>query len=248
MGNPVKGEMHAGFAIEFDSLTHERVLIGAPVYYKDDFLGAGAVVIPAAGSAENGVDWVKKIVGTGPPTVAGVANAAGGQIACALTATSEKQDAAIYQGDQKNFDVTKSLTFDAVAQLAVLPSGAGAQMVLGMSDVWIDGPDNAAHYIQFGAKANGTISARIKDGTTTQEVTTGVTLVAGVAHTFRIDASDVTNVKYYIDGNQVCATTKFAYAATGANSILQPYASMYKASGVVVGTLQVDKITVFTGR
>jgi hypothetical protein len=48
--------------------------------YRDDFLGAGSAVIPAAGSAESGVDWVKKIVGAAPPTVGALANAVGGQI------------------------------------------------------------------------------------------------------------------------------------------------------------------------
>ena len=31
--------------------------------YNEDFCGAGKVVIPAAGSAESGMDWVKSITG-----------------------------------------------------------------------------------------------------------------------------------------------------------------------------------------
>src|SRR5438105_388853 len=84
----------------FESVTQERLLKLAPVSYAEEFLGAGKVVIPAAGSAESGMDWTKKIVGAAPPTVTGVANAAGGVIACTLTSASQKQDAAFYHDDQ----------------------------------------------------------------------------------------------------------------------------------------------------
>jgi hypothetical protein len=50
----------------FDNVTYETTGVMAPVFYSDDFLGAGKLVVPAAGSAESGMDWVKKIVGAAP--------------------------------------------------------------------------------------------------------------------------------------------------------------------------------------
>src|ERR1700730_17471676 len=86
----------------FDKATHERVLVLTDLVFIDDFLGIGALTVPAAGSAANGDAWVAKIVDSaGAPTVAGVASAAGGQMQLALDSTSEKQDAALYWGDQK---------------------------------------------------------------------------------------------------------------------------------------------------
>ena len=95
----------------FDTATFERVLPVAPVVFYQDFLGAGYQAIPAAGSANAGGDFVAKIVGTGPPTIAFVSNAIGGQVACTLTATSEKQDAALYWDDNLALDVTKGPQF-----------------------------------------------------------------------------------------------------------------------------------------
>ena len=228
--------------------THERVLVLTEIVYRTDFLGAGGAVIPAAGSAESGVDWVKKIVGSGPPTVAGVANAAGGQVACTLTATSEKQDGALYFGDNLGFDVTKGLIFEARARLSVLPSAASVQTVFGLSSAWTDGPDNASYYLEFGATASGAINMRSQDGVTQSSVSSGVTALAADWKVYRIDASDVTDVKYFIDGVQVSSNNAISFAATGANAVLQPYASVYKPSGTGVATLLLDYVRIWANR
>ena len=94
----------------FDKTTHERALLAAPVVLKDDFLGA-ATVIPAAGSPESGVQWVKKIVGAAPPTVAIKADATNGILECALTSTSEKQNAECYMNDELQFSMLQGLVF-----------------------------------------------------------------------------------------------------------------------------------------
>jgi hypothetical protein len=92
------------------------------VQYYDDFIGAGNVVIPAAGSAESGMDWVSKIVGAAPPTVGGKADVHGGAVECALTADSQKQDAGLYHNDQRNFDVRKKAVIDVRFKVSVLPT------------------------------------------------------------------------------------------------------------------------------
>src|SRR5579871_2867310 len=89
----------------YDDVTQETALpIRAHALYEDfdtaDF-AAGAI------SAR----WVKKLVKTaGTVSVGALANAAGGVVACALDATNEKQDAALYFGDQLTFDVTKGFS------------------------------------------------------------------------------------------------------------------------------------------
>ena len=198
--------------------------------------------MPAAGSASVGYPWVKKIVGSAPPTVAVVANAAGGVMACALTATSEKQDAAIYSDDALNFDMTKSAWIEFRVANNVLPTGNG-QIVFGLQSAWIDGPDNASFYAQFSQSASGLVNIRTKDGVNTRSVSSGVTMVAGAYRVFRIDCTDPTNVRFFIDGQEV-SSSQMTFAATGASAILQPYASVYKASGTGVGTLYIDRIAV----
>lgn len=232
-----------------DAQAHETVHRMAGLAYRDDFLGAGSLVIPAAAAAENGVDWVKKLVQTGgTPTVAGLANAAGGIVQCAIDATAEKQEATLYWGDQKGLDVTKGLVFEARAKLSVLPSAAQVQAVFGLAANWIDGPDNVAEYLQFGATGSGAILLRSQDGTTQSSVASGVSVLATDWHVYRIDATEVTDIRYFIDGVQVSVTKALAFAASGANAVLQPYASVYKSAGAGLGTLQVDYIKAWMNR
>lgn len=224
-----------------DIATAETVALFQPCVLDWDFVEAGAA-IPAAGAPVAGDPWAKKFQGGGAPTVGILANIGGGIVAAALDATSEKQEATLYSNDQRTWDVTKGLFFEARAALSVLPSAAQVEAVLGLQSAWIDGPDNASFYLRFQALASGAINLQSKDGVNTFSLASGITLAAGVFHIFSIDATDPTNVIFAIDGAQVNGPNTISFAATGGNAILQPYGSVYKASGVGVGTLQIDKI------
>ena len=238
----------AGVQSFFDDGTFETVHKMSPLVFRDDFLGAGALVVPAAGSAESGVDWVKKIVGAAPPTVAGVAKAVAGQMALTLTSTSEKQDAVLYWGDNEALDVTKGLVFEAKINLAVLPSAAGVQAVFGVASDWVDGPDNNTCYLQLGATANGALLIRSFDGVTQLSASANVTLTTADWAIVRIDATDLTDVKMFVNGNQVTSNGQINFAATGSLAVLQPYFAMYKPSGTGVGTLKVDYVKAWMNR
>lgn len=231
-----------------DAQAYETVHQMNSLAWRDDFIGAGSVAIPAAGSPGNGVDWVKKLVGAGTPVVAGVANAGGGVMGCALDATSEKQEATLYWNDSRALDVTKGMVVEWRAKLAVLPSLSGVQAVLGLSAAWIDGPDNATSYLEFGANGSGLINCRSQDGTTQSNISSGTTVLATDWHVYRIDAVDLTDIRFYIDGTQVSATKAIAFAATGTAAVLQPYASVYKPSGAGVATWQLDYVKAWMNR
>jgi hypothetical protein len=231
-----------------DQQSFETVHRMAGLAYRDDFLGAGSATIPAAGAAVQGCDWVKKLVGGGAPTVAQLAAGGGGVIRCALDNTNEKQEATLYWNDAKAIDVTKGFVWEARVNLHVLPSAAGVQAAWGVSSSWIDGPDNAAEYLQFGATANGNVNMRSQDAVTQSSIASGLAVVADAFHVYRMDAFDLTDVKYFIDGQQVSANNALKFAAVGANAVLQPYFSVYKAAGVGVATLDVDYVKVWNDR
>jgi hypothetical protein len=243
-----RAQYNAGVQTFYDSVSFETLMAMSPIFYKTDFLGAGAMVIPAAGAAENGVDWVKKIVGAAPPTVAGVANAVGGQIACALTADGQKEDAVLYWGDDLSLDATKGLCFEARIRLSVLPSAAGVQAVFGLGSVWIDGPDNNTCYLQMGATANGALLIRSFDGVTRISAPSGVVLAAGDWATVRIEATDLTDVKMFVNGNKVTTQGQINFAAVGGLAVLQPYLGVYKPNGAGVATLLVDYVSAWMNR
>ncbi len=226
---------------EFDSATNETIVRYTAVTLDEDFTGPGFSALPT--SATSGCAWIKKTVQTGgTPTVAPVANAGGGIIRLALDATSEKQEASLYAADVLNWDMTKSAIWEARISNHVLPSAAAVEMVFGLQSAWIDGPDNASFYAEFQQLASGVVNMRTKDGVQTLSNATGVTMVVDAFHIFRIDATDPTNVRFFIDGAEVSTSKQMSFAATGASAILQPYVSAYKASGTGVGSVDLDMI------
>lgn len=244
-----------GISTEYDDQTFETVASAAPIQFSDDFIGAGhSAGIPAAGSPAAGYAWVKKIVGAAPPTVALVQNSGGGTVACTLTSTSEAQEASLYFNDSLSIDTSKLGMIEWRAALSVLPSAAGVQAALGLGSAWVGGPQSLARYMMFGWTANGNLLLWSKDGvgsTISQAAAQigGAAIVSDTAmHLFRIEYQNPADIAFFYDGNRVNAVGSIAWAATGANAILQPFMTAYKPSGTGVATLTVDKIDTFSAR
>lgn len=235
---------------EYDASTSETIQRYTAVILDEDFVGpshAAAGGIPTAATA--GYPWIQKTVKTGgSPSVAAIANAGGGIVRCSIDATSEKQEATLYAADVLNWDMTKSAIFEARISNHVVPSAAAVEMVFGLHSVWIDGPDNAGFYADFQQLATGAVNFRTKDGVHTLSNASTVVMAVDVFHIFRIDATDPTNVRFFIDGAEVSTSGQMSFAATGANAILQPYFTVYKASGVGVGTFDLDMVQVGMNR
>jgi hypothetical protein len=181
-------KFHSGRLEFFDTATFEYVLPVAPIHFYEDFLGRSYVAVPAAGSAVDGCPFVAKIVGAAPPTLAGVANAIGGQVASTLTSASQKQDCVLYWGDNLALDCTKSLIFETRALLSVTPTLV-AQAVWGVASAWIDGPQVNTCYAEFSAQASGAVLMTAFDGVTTTSVASRVTVGTTDCHIYRIDMS-----------------------------------------------------------
>jgi hypothetical protein len=248
---------------EYDAQTNETIQRYAAVILDEDFCGPGHTTIPTNGSPATGYAWVQRIVGAAPPTATVVANYPGGLIRLALAATSEAEEADFYANDMLNWDVTKSANFECRLSNHVLPSVAGVEFVFGLQSAWVSGPDNASFYAQFQQNGSGTVNMRTKDGVNTltgavsswtaAAIATGVTttytgMQVDVFHNFRIDATDVTNVRFFIDNVEVSTKGQFTFAATGASAILQPYFAVYKPSGTGVGTMDIDSVQVTMNR
>ncbi|HUV84726.1 MAG TPA: hypothetical protein VMV86_03405 [Methanosarcinales archaeon] len=237
-----KGKFENGIATTYDSVTSETVLKHAPVVLYDDFI-ASSLVIPAGGAVESGCLWSKLLVGGGL-----VAGAAGGNgwVECTLAATSEAESAYLYTNDNLQFSVTQGLIFETKLIISVLPT-AVAEVQFGVGCVY-GVPDAMAYSVWFTADGSGEIFCEKDDAATDQSVTSGVTVVNTVGHYYKIDMSDVTNIKFYIDGVRVAAATTFGFVATGANALVQPFLGGYKASGAGLGTLAIDYVKLWQKR
>ncbi len=231
----------------YDSSTHERVSRLAPIQFYDDFL-TPSTVIPDSGSLESGVKWAKKIVGAAPPTVALVADETNGVVACALTADVQKQDAGLYFGDQRPFSLTQGLIFEARLKLSVLPT-LHAEAVWGLTGDWADGPDAITYSCFFTADGDGEVYCEKDDNATDESATSGVTATNAQWKIYRIDFTDAADVKFFIDGVSVATGTTFDWAASAANSKVQPYLGCYKVGDDAgVGTIQVDYVKIWQSR
>jgi hypothetical protein len=225
----------------YDAATGETIERYSAVTFEDEFIYPVAT-IPTQGAPVIGYAWVKRTVQTGgTPTVTITTSSGGGTVRCALDATSEKQEATFYANDQLVWDMTKSAMFEARISNHVVPTGV-VEIVFGLQSAWIDGPDNASFYAEFQQSASGVVNMRTKDGVNTLSNATTITMVVDTFHDFRIDATTPTNIRFFIDGVEVSTPGQMSFAATGSNAILQPYISVYKASGVGVGTIDIDVI------
>ena len=229
----------------YDSSTFETYSLALPQLVNDDFVGAD-VVIPASGSDESGVVWSKKIVGSGPPTVAKTADGVNGFILCAGTADSEKQDAALHMNDELMCSIAQGAVFEARLALTVLPTGNGV-CSWGLWGAWGDG--GSTYRVGFEVvAASGAVYCESDDNATDTAALSGVTMVAGTYHTFMIDTTVQADIKFYIDGARVAGSTTFANAASAANSKCQPHVGQYKASGTGLGSISVDYVKVWQAR
>jgi hypothetical protein len=243
---PYKTRREGGTDTIIQSQTHETMIPLAPVVYIDDFFGAGTV-IPAAGSPESGTPYVAKIVGAGPPTVAIKADETNGAIECALTATSEKQDAALYMNDELQFSIAQGLVFETRFKPSVLPTGTG-EINIGLASNWADDPNTITYNIFASLDGSGEVFCEKDDNATDESATSGVTLLNTDWCIVRIDCSTAADVKFYVNGARVAGGTTFDWAASAANSKVQPFVSCYKASGTGVGTVVVDYVKVWQNR
>ena len=250
-----RAEFRGGVQYEFDGNTLETVASASPFQFGDEFVGAGHTAgIPAAGSPAAGYPWVKKLVGT-PTGVALDSNNVGGTVSCTLAATSEAEEAGLCWNDSLSIDVTKTGLIEYRAALAVLPTGV-AKAALGVGSAWVSGGFTAfSRYLGFGWSASGALLVLALDGVQSA-VSIAAKPIGGSAitsdtaqHLFRIDWSNSADVAFYYDGNRVNAVGSVTWTATaGANSVMQPWADVSKASGTGVATLTVDKIDIFNGR
>lgn len=138
--------------------------------YNDTFRFNGAAVPPAVGAVTNG-PWCSKKTGS-----CNVSQGNGGWMNLALDATSEVQNACLYQGDVLPYPVRKLLVVEFIAKLtASLPAAVSA--FFGVGSARNDDPGAIAQFAGFRAKGNNTIVAETDDTLNdNDDVATGVTL------------------------------------------------------------------------
>ena len=235
---------NSGRQVFYDRSTFEILKAMYPIEFYDDFIGAD-IVIPASGAVESGCKWSKKIEGAAPPTVAKTAGGVNGFVACSLTADSQKQDAALHMNDELMFSIAQGAIFETRLALTTLPTLNGIAS-FGLWGAWADG--GSAYRVGFEVPAGGLVACESDDNATDTSASSGITMIAGTYYIFRIDCTDQSNIKFFINGNRVAGSTTFINAASAANSKAQPHLGLYKASGAGLGVISIDYVKIFQNR
>lgn len=182
-----------------------------------------------------------------------VANAPGGVYSLATAAVSEAEAAQLTHGDQLLLDPTKGPVFEArvrvnmpgatitaderfVVGLASAHSTAQASLDAVVSNAWFRGEG-----------ANLNITVEWDDGT--HDVDDRDTLVDYVKNTFvvfKIDMTDLTKVKFFVNGVQTSQLGNLS-ALTSSN-LMQPIFCYQRDAGTEINQLQVDWYRVYNTR
>ncbi len=226
----------------YDEDTGESLLSTYPVQYVEDFLG-----VAGGGPFDGTTKW--NVVDVGAATEAIVADSSCGVFRLALAANNEAEDAVLYHGDNKTFDVGNGLIFECRVNVAVA-AGTGVCAVFGMAGDHNLDKDSVTEHAWFRLQAADSILCESDDTTNdNDDKDTGFDITAGTYRVYRIDFTNLADVKFFVDGQRVCSDTTFDMSNLSASEQqMQPYFSLDKASGTGLGTLDIDYVKIFQTR
>ena len=234
---------NTGHQVWYDKTTFETIRTTHPLYFYDDFNGA-------AGGSVFGATNIWNVVDVNQATEAIAANSSNGQFLLHLATDDTAQDAVLYHGNNRNFDIGHGAIFETRVNMAVAP-GTAVTAVVGMAFDHHLVKDTVAAHAWFRWDASMVTLCETDDNSEDNDgIETGVTAVAGTYNIFRIDFTTIADVKFFIDGVRVGASTTFNMAdATADHQIMQPYFSIDKAGGsAVLGDINIDYVKIWSNR
>ena len=237
---------NTGHQVWYDKTTFETIRATYPLYFYDDFNGV------AGGSVFDGTS-IWNVVDVGAGVAAIEADQSNGIFRLEITNAGGAEDAALYHGDNRNFDVTNGVIFETKIDVSTVLAGVGTvEGVIGMCGDHNADNDTIAESAWFKLDGAGTAIACETDDNVAidnDDVTTGVTAVAGTPNIYRIDFTTLSDVKFFIDGVRVCTSTTFDLSAlTGAAAVLQPYIELDCAADVSLGIFDIDYVKIWSNR
>ena len=201
----------------YDKTTFETVKPIAPIVLYDDFLG----------TVINTDLWTVADAGAGATTIAASV------ITLTTLVNGATDENGVYAKDNNAFNLDKGPIFECRLALNVAPT-IGTEIIFGLfNDVYTTGAgrilvaSELLCYAAFGFYTTvgaGLIPVIRTDdtGTNSGVVSTAITAVAlNAYHVYRIDCTNVADVKFYIDGVGVATGTTFNMS-TGAAVMVQP--------------------------
>jgi hypothetical protein len=212
------------------------------IEYVDDFDGT-PVTFPT--SANIGTPWLTDVTGAAPPTHV----RSGGAAVLSLEATSQIQILALHHNDALSYDIDGIQRVEMRVKLSAAFT-SGSILVFGVCSTRNDTADSVAEHAWFrmeGANSTTLVYCESDDGTTDKnDISSGVTLGTTYKR-FVIDfTGGKSNVKFFIDGQRVAASTTFDMSAY--SSGLQPIIQLQKAANTNADVCSVDYVKIVSKR
>lgn len=207
--------------------------------FQDDFNGTVAT-LPT--SADPATPWlIDDVSSAGAPTYT-----RGTSEAVLTMATDvEAEVIALHFGDALDFDADSIIRMEFRAK-TVATLDSTTTIVMGMGSARNDTTDSVTANAWFKLVGSNAVVCESDDGTTdNDDKATGVSLVAAYRR-FVIDFSNKLDIKFYIDGVRVAASTTFTLS--GYTSGLQPIFQIQKSSDSNADSLTIDYVKVVSRR
>jgi len=243
-------ELVGGLRLQHDAVSDKgwyTTGVGDKVQIFSDFLGSGALPLDTAG----GAGFVNHDTSSaGAPTFAHQSSANGIYL-MQFHSTDEAEYLATYLGDECCIPPTASAIFECRVSITGTFSGDD-RVVFGLASARNNTLDNIADHVWFRMEgANNNILIEGDDGTNNNDDNdTGVDWVSGTPLKLRIDMSNTSDVKFYIDDVMITLadgeTIDVSNAVAG--DVLQPYIEMQKDAGAVTHGVAIDYISVLWDR
>lgn len=161
-----------------------------------------------------------------------------------LAANSEAEIVTLYQNDVLIWLANKLQHVEFVLKVSGIDSVT--TLVAGLASAQNDTADSVAANAWFRMEGSASTSALVvetDDGTTDlDDKATGTTLAA-VEKTLRIDFTNgLSDVRFFVDGERVAASTTFDLSALSSSQGLQPFVQLQKASGTGTPAVTIRRI------
>lgn len=202
----------------------------------DDFMG-GATIAATVGE---GMWKITDTSSAGTPTYTKDAAAHGGAVTLAFDSQSEVQNVCLDFGNKLQLDIDELIEVEfRIKTVAALDSAT--TLVFGLQTNRADDTDSTTNNAQFKLVGSNAVVCETDDGTTdNDDKATGKTLVDSYKRFVISFATGKSDVRFFIDGDRVAASTTFSMAA--ATGQLQPFVQLQKTADNNTDSVSIDYI------
>ena len=213
--------------------------------FEEDFLGPQTLTASPAGSDKWDIADTSS-AGTPTYTVGGT----NGEATLAFDAQSEIQNVCLFQSDVLNFDVDLIDHIEMRVKMGQAAIDATSQVAFGLASARNDAIDSIATAALFrvvGADDTTAVVLESDDGTNNNDdVASGQTLINAYKKFVISFAAGKADVKFYIDGDRVGASTTFDMSnmSTG----FQPFVQISKTADTNTDSVVIDYVRIYSRR